>query len=322
MDSGIPCGRLGCVSETGGILPAPPFPISNQSRELRGKRAQKCVFQLGLRFPQRARWSNMRHRARCRVKTDVKERRQQAIGIGKRSRVNVRSLPKARSWLEYPYYLFARYPNLQPDDSTGKQAFLATTSRYRQRLQRIPGILKELNESRRIELAALVADWGAQFQMWDSRKKVFTTLRSAKRQLKHHPGAIPRRLKKAEATIKQIKKYVSVRNPFLIGSIGEEISKIDKAFGEIRPPTASGLNQLEEELENHPHPASCDPSNESTRELYHFFVSDCQLARNEAEVRTGKIGNAFWNWNVNICEAGAHKGCAAIRQRIARLASR
>ncbi|MDA1094284.1 MAG: hypothetical protein O3A25_13585, partial [Acidobacteria bacterium] len=58
----------------------------------------------------------------------------------------------------------------------------------------------------------------------------------------------------------------------------------------------------------------------STRGLYRFFVEQCDLAQNEAEVRVAKIGNDFWDWKLQFDAGGdgVKKGCDAIRKHLAR----
>jgi hypothetical protein len=60
------------------------------------------------------------------------------------------------------------------------------------------------------------------------------------------------------------------------------------------------------------------------RTLFDFFVCDCGLKdRSDAEVRTAKIGNSYWDWDVRVTELypgkGENwKGSPAVRQAVAR----
>lgn len=64
-----------------------------------------------------------------------------------------------------------------------------------------------------------------------------------------------------------------------------------------------------------------NPEREATSTLVGFFADDCGTSHAEARVRTGKIGNAFWGWNLTVREDyrdGNAKGSDAIRKRLTR----
>ncbi len=242
-------------------------------------------------------------------------------------RNKLRHLPKARSWLTYPYYIFERYPDLQPDDHTARRAFNLTLDTYRERLIPIPGVLDGLSEPRVRLLSALVADCDCLVELWSQREKGIQLHREAIRKLHDTSKGIDKRKKRAVKELDNLEKYATGGNPFVAEGIREVVAQTRHALREASPPSASFLRRQLAHVESLPHPSPSDPFHEITQDLYSFFVDRCRLRANEGCVRVGKIGNTFWGWNVHIVEGsrGGHqeaKDCSAVRIRLGRLSTR
>ena len=56
--------------------------------------------------------------------------------------------------------------------------------------------------------------------------------------------------------------------------------------------------------------------------LYDFFLTACGCTGKEAEVRTAKVGNTFWQWNLSFREKfqgrNKNKGCDAVCKAVER----
>jgi hypothetical protein len=65
------------------------------------------------------------------------------------------------------------------------------------------------------------------------------------------------------------------------------------------------------------------PSDDAMLALFEFFTFECKLAKPEAEVRVGTIGNDYWAWNLTVIRqpkrrTDERKGCEVIRKAVAR----
>jgi hypothetical protein len=85
-------------------------------------------------------------------------------------------LQRATSWLQYDYHIFFTRPDLRPSDPTGERAFWATIERTRLLLAPL-SVLEGLDQLRQVELAAIVADYTAARQMYESFRRAIIGIR-------------------------------------------------------------------------------------------------------------------------------------------------
>jgi hypothetical protein len=87
------------------------------------------------------------------------------------------ALPKARNWLNYPYFMFARYPHLRP--SNNDRTFWQKLEEWDNRIEsdsKAARTLADLKPDLRKELASLLVDIIAELEVY--RKKVSRTPRT------------------------------------------------------------------------------------------------------------------------------------------------
>jgi hypothetical protein len=176
------------------------------------------------------------------------------------------------------------------------------------------GVAKGLSPDHHLKLSALVAGFYAEGNCvkWLEPQK-------RERRLWAREGL--RRIKKLRVKMHQARTAVN--------AVRDYLTKIDVPIGAHIRDTFSraasaldsaGLAQAETLIDSM---KRTEPAEDAMVTLYDFFVSDCRLKKNEAEVRVGKIGNQLWDWNVDITERypgeGENwKGCPAVRKAVAR----
>lgn len=239
-------------------------------------------------------------------------RRVSKAGQGKRD------FPRATSWLQYDYYDFLTKPELRPADPTGEKAFWETLERMRSRLLSL-SVLGRLSDSYQLELAALVCDFMAAHEMYESFRKAMVAFRQLSSLLGRRNIA---KIKKAAGLLRPLAATIPGHHPHTPGvSLKNLVSALDEFVRQLPWRTKRAAAAYVDWAKQN-YPQTSDPNSEATWQLFSFFISKCRLPRNEAEVRVAKIGNACLNWDVLYTEAyqGADswKGCPAVRQRISR----
>jgi hypothetical protein len=196
-----------------------------------------------------------------------------------------------------------------PDSSRGSLASL--------------GVLQGLSDARQRRLSALVTEFYAQ---GDAVK----WLAPQRRQRQAWANDGPRRLRilkkkmvAAQSAMKAVRDHLKKVGVLAGGRLDGPLSQALAVFDPTSLHEAEGVvSSL----------AKTEPSQGAILALYDFFVSQCGLQKNEAEVRVGKIGNYFWDWNVAVTEhyerhrgpvltsrgAESLKGCDAVHQAIRR----
>jgi hypothetical protein len=229
-----------------------------------------------------------------------------------------RHLPQATSWLQYDYYDFLTRPELRPPDPTGRKAFWRTIETTRSRLTPV-SVLEGLDETRQLELAALVVDCIADHEMYGSFRKGMEAFRGLSALLGARNIAT---IERAARLLRPLAATVPEHHPYAPGVDLKELVAALEDF--LRQWPWRNRRDAAEYIRwaGKNYPQTNDPTNEITVKLFSFFVSECALAKNEAEVRVAKIGNACLKWNVKYTESYAGdeswKGCPTIRQRVAR----
>jgi hypothetical protein len=114
-----------------------------------------------------------------------------------------------------------------------------------------------------------------------------------------------------------------------VGAVRDYLAKLDVPIGTpireilsraVTVLDSAGLNEAEDLIA---FIRKTEPAEDGMLALYDFFVSDCRLKKNEAEVRVAKIGNQLWDWNVAVIETprrltDERKGCEAVRKAVER----
>jgi hypothetical protein len=227
-------------------------------------------------------------------------------------------LPRATSWLQYDYHIFFTRPDLRPPDPTGEKAFWATIERTRLLLESL-SVLGGLDQSRQLELAAMVADYTASHEMHESYRKAIIGIRELSSLL--GPRNIAK-IKQAASLLRPLAMTLPEHHANAPGvSLKGLVVALDEFLRQLPWRTKSDAAKYRKWTERN-HPRTSDPAIEATCSIFWFFVSKCRLPKNEAEVRVAKIGNACLNWDVQYREVyqdpDGWKGCPTVRRRIDR----
>lgn len=231
------------------------------------------------------------------------------------------TLPKARNWLNYPYFMFSRYPHLRP--SKDDKVFLRTLRRWEERIAshaEARHVLEDLGPAHSEQLAALLVDVIADLEM--SRNKISRPRKTFIKAAESRARMLKRKRRKARRALEDLQKYARTRDPLLESEDEEAAKDCVKILDRLREcDFASRLNTV-----TSLHPVPEDLIASSMVRLYWFFRNACKLAGDEAEIRVALLRNSFWpKYGVATVEiipfyrtAGESKGCSAVHQAVLR----
>jgi hypothetical protein len=233
-------------------------------------------------------------------------------------------LPRADSWLQYPWFMFVRYPHLIPE--IAEQKYLAwqvetgaTTIAFQLEGQigRIAGhehgcqILEDLTANQRSQLAALVIDCLSEFKKHreaaDHRKR----LTGLKKEATRRQRMLEKKTVKVVNALSVLRAYAATLDDWLGAS--------HKRFAESGLEAAEHLKHFQsaqewrQDLELHrgfhqfagftPFPGNLAAS--SNVQLFWFFKTGCGLSQNDSSLRVALLRNAFfhpWAKKIGYCD--------------------
>lgn len=225
---------------------------------------------------------------------------------------------KARGWLQYDAFDFLTRPELRPDGPVVWKAIFQTIEKYRADLARL-SVLRDLDDRQQLQLAALVLDYKAKYEDYDSIRKGIAELRKV-------PGLLGKRtLSRIEKTIELLRPIASrlpEEHPYAAGKrVKAILAALKRLPHQWTVPTRQELNRFIKWVrKTHPQPG--DPTLEMTWQIFWFLVSRGGLHKNEAEVRVARIERHYYRRKVRYRKRyGGEtrwKGSTTIRQRIRR----
>jgi hypothetical protein len=189
------------------------------------------------------------------------------------------------------------------------------------------GVLKKLHSQQQMKLAALVIDLREKFEQSTVVAREY--LRRDKARSRSGPGQLRRiaqRDRRIQRDLRAQRKALEKLDPVLAryGGNRDRIAHIDAALREIglaeipSERAAADVADWYNRLRTH-HPEPDDPRGKATEQLVHYFHDEIGLRVTDARVRTARIGNALWAWNLVISRTDSGtKDCAAIRMLIRR----
>jgi hypothetical protein len=230
------------------------------------------------------------------------------------------TLPKARSWLTYPYFMFARYPHLRPLKNGG--TFWQKLEAWENRIEsdsKAARALADLNPDLRQQLAALLVDIIAELEMY--RKKISRPPKTFVAEAERRKRMLLRKREKARRELENLRSYARDLDRLLAGDDEEAAGRCLEILAGIGDyDHASILKAL-----RGAHPVPDDPTVRGMVDLYWFFRQCCGLTGDEAEVRVALLRNTFWA-KYGVAEvdyrpayiAGESKGCQAVHEAVRR----
>jgi hypothetical protein len=219
----------------------------------------------------------------------------------------------------YEYFDYLTRRELRPSDPAMEKVMLDTIEKTRADLLEL-SVLARLDNSQQLQLAALVCDFKAKYEMFQNLQRQVTELRRVPKLLGARTIS---KIQKAARILRPIADRLPEEHPF---AGGKKLKAVVAALEEMprnwTAPTSRELADLVKSLREQA-PQSEDPTSLATWQLYWFFVEECSLRKDEAEVRVAKIGKAFLEWKrvryrSRSSGPDAPKGCITVRQRIRR----
>jgi hypothetical protein len=240
---------------------------------------------------------------------------------------HVVALPRAESWLQYPYFVFMRHPQLQPQIPEAKYlAWQVETNADAVKMQlkrqsdKISGhehgeqILHGLTPGQREQLSALLIDCVSEFAKYlegiTHRKRLIRIAGEAERRQR----MLNKHVAKVTAALDKLKNYAN--------GLDDWLGMNHRLFAE------KGLNAAEH-LRNHQSadewkhdralhsefaaiagfsPFPEDPAASSTVQLFWFFRSGCGLSQGDSCLRAALVRNAFFSrWAKKIAYNVKHR---------------
>jgi hypothetical protein len=230
------------------------------------------------------------------------------------------TFPKARSWLNYPYFMFARYPHLRP--SNNGRAFWQKLEEWENRIEsdsKAARALEDLKPDLRKQLAALLVDIIAELQMY--KKKISRPPKTFLAETERRKRMLVRKREKARRELESLRGYARGLDRLLAGDDEEAARRCLEILAGIGDYDHAAILKALEGA----HPVPEDPTVRGMVDLYWFFRHGCKITGDEAEVRVALLRNAFWTrYGVAGVDyrpayvAGESKGCQAVHEAIRR----
>jgi hypothetical protein len=224
-------------------------------------------------------------------------------------------------WIDIPAFDLVRDPARWPsNDSHVARIFDATVERYRAMLLPL-GVLHGLSNQHQRELAAKVLDLEDFRARWQASHERDRGLRTLATRGPAHVRSLERQLAKLQAGLTRLVEDAAKVHPFFEDRIAPRVRRAQAALSEIDLVRADGVarsvpmnNWFDEAAWQLP-----DPKPIAARDLVTYFRA-CGLSAADATVRTAAIGNARWDWCLQIAETDyGVKDCPAVRALIRRL---
>lgn len=231
-------------------------------------------------------------------------------------------LVQGTSWLNYPYFMFTRYPGLQPAASgrnagAGRMSFLRkladqevrmTTHKHGNR------IFQGLTSEERRQLAALVVDCLPEFEKHREGTEHGKHLTRRTNEAARRQRRLDKLVGRVRTALEQLHSYAQELDPQL-GKAHSELAQSGlAAIGRLKHyPSAE---EWAKDRENHAHfpdiagfsPFPSDPISSAMVQLYWFFRHQCCLSANDAEIRVALVREAFFaTWNKPVQIVPRHK---------------
>lgn len=278
-----------------------------------------------------------------------------------------RRLPRARSWLSYPWFLLVRYPRLRPDASrpglspspgiprdpcalTLDQELITWETKVL-RHESASRALVNLSTRQRRELIALLIDTTVSLDEYRSHSRWHRRIRKLAQEEPRRHRMLESKLQKAHRSLDKLLTAHDIDAPGHILESAFKRARQSKADLDAYRKALDVELSLNQYFENGM-PSSqdlaflnlaafvSDPSSHSVRvnpvsssmvHLYAYFIGECGLSRNVAEVRVALLRNAFWTrygvsevpvsirYNPVTCESA---GCPAVKAAVRHWARR
>jgi hypothetical protein len=253
-------------------------------------------------------------------------------------------LPRAAHWLEYPYFLFARYPDLQPapvsqpkyrkiDFQSGRRVFEQALIKWEERLathDKASRCLDKLSAEQRRQLAALISDCIANFEWYELYVKHRDELSAITREADRRIRQVRKKIKKAGDALEEAIKYGSELDPLLSSEftlaakkrLKELLAEDEDSLIRSLPPSTFWKGALDHLPQFHP--VRENPTTTAMVQVFWFFKHDCKLSGHESEVRVALIRNSFWTaWTKPVkylpfYDGADSQGCTAVRKAVSR----
>lgn len=261
------------------------------------------------------------------------------------------TLPRAKAWCNFPYFLQIRYPDLQPTppsssptSQTGrikhrlfkleKQAFYETLSDFRTQIEtheEASRAVEDLTEDQQQQVAALLVDSITSFEKYKPDANFAKELKQLDREAPRRLRTLQRKIDAAHDSLQKLHDYASQLHWTLRGGWSQDHWH---RWIDSKKASASCLEILEDvEL---PKPESFsgdledsnlhlnDPTSLYMVKFYWCFRHGCGLSGHESEVRVALIRNAFWTeWTTPVKYLPSYdtvdsQGCTAVRQAVRR----
>lgn len=238
-------------------------------------------------------------------------------------------LPRARSWINYPYFYFARHPQLQPLDSVDRKHQLhleICRKTFQEELQkwesRIAGneiscrVLEGLDSRPRAQLTGLMLDCHADIDDYVSRLPYHKLLKKWASEVPRSERMLKRKLKNLHEVLDNLRCALTSAGPSRERSVNSRIKAykhVEKdlenylmgiapllrprhLLGDVLPrPPSITLPYLKRLLSTPGfHVIPEDPVAPCMIKLYWFFHHGCGVPGNQSEVRTALLRNTFW----------------------------
>ncbi len=261
------------------------------------------------------------------------------------------TLPRAKGWCNYPYFLQIRYPDLQPTPPSSapksqaekiklrlfkedKEAFYETLLDFRAQVEtheEARRAVEGLTEEQCQQLAALLVDSIVSFEKYKPDANFAKELKQLEREAPRRLRNLKRKIDTTRDALQKLHDYASQLHWTLRGGWSQEWwhhwTDSTKAAElcleiledvELPKPESFSRDLTDSNLHLN------DPATLYMVKFYWFFRHGCGVPSNESQVRVAIIRNAFWKeWATPVKARPSYdsvdsQGCTAVRQAVRR----
>lgn len=261
----------------------------------------------------------------------------------------LRNLSLGPKWLRDPSFMFEKLPVLPPDETSETesdglppmpdfyppgleqdepfQQVISTMEKKISDHNEASAVLEGLSSERRRELVTLLVDLQADFENHTNHEHERRRVAQISREVARRQRGLVTRIQKASSALEGLLKYASDLDPMLAGKFklaAQECLQILQGLDQTRSPE-EWAEVRDYYNETRPLPEPEHPGTLAMIECFLFFHDQCQLPKDESEVRTAIVRNALWaDWvkPVEFAPESTYpdvtKGCTAVRKAVER----
>ena len=236
------------------------------------------------------------------------------------------TLPRARTYLGYPAFIFVRHPQLRPENDPYTREFDESIGLLWMKLRRL-GFAKQIAKMQhKREVAALVLDSVDRLERWKFNRP---SLRRMKKMVQLGPSKIRKvthKIDRARVLLAASQKDLKDADLFEVKRVRQALKDaLDVLAGAKFPPRGETVTSYTTRMVGWYDESVADSfeATDPTPDIAHMLVSYlqcvCRLPPPQSRLVTMRIGNAHWDWDYHATKNDYdQEDCDALRMMVLR----